>query len=184
MNCRSAHKILVFFDGKALSAAVAEHLQGCPACRDFLAGMSQVRALVALKRYETPDAGFEARSAEKIRLGLLALPQPGRLNSWLGGLWVSIPVFRTAAAAALVLLVAFHVHSVRVSSLPSRMAGGPEPLNPAAGNRIAPALDNLIAQPEPIFLAPHPVMSQSHSNFSPGQIQYGPLPSRMVGFEY
>lgn len=176
MNCKAVRKRVVVGDSRNLPAVIAEHLQGCSACRAFLAGMSTVQALLALKRYETPDAGFENRSAENIRLSLQDV-SPGELHGWGRVLWTPAFFLRAAAAALLVLLVGFHVRSVRLSSLSSGVAASPREPAAVVERMMAPAPVNLFAQPAP-------VMMLAQSNNGPGEIQYGPLPSRTVRFDY
>ena len=174
MNCRRARNSLGLCDGRMLSDEVSQHLQSCSSCRDFVSGMSDIRRLLALKRYETPDAGFETRCAEKIRLRLQS-PVFEQVEREIASFWNPVFIFRAAAAAILVLLVGFHVRSVRISPLASGMA--PREPTVAAEQRMAPA-------PATRFAQPAPVMMLAQSNSGPDQIQYGPGPSRTVSLEY
>jgi hypothetical protein len=182
MNCRRARNSLGLCEGKSLTDDVEQHLQSCSSCQEFLAGMSGVQRLLILKRYETPDAGFENRCAEKIRLRLLS-PEPEHGSRVIESVWNAGFIIRAVAAAVLVLLVGFHVRSTRLSSLASGVVT-PRESSVAAEKHGAPAPMNLLAQPAPFVVAPAPVMMLAQSNNGPDEIQYGPLPSRTVRFDY
>ncbi|MBU1694326.1 MAG: hypothetical protein KKC51_10235 [Verrucomicrobia bacterium] len=181
MNCRRARNSLGLCDGKSLPDDMAQHLQSCSSCQEFIAGMSGVQRLLALKRHETPDAGFENRCAETIRLRLQS-PGLENVEREIESFWSTGFIIRAAAAAVLVLLVGFHVRSVRLSTLASGVA--PREPSVAAERQRAPAPVNLLAQPAPVLVAPAPVMMLAQSNSRPGEIQYGPLPSQVVRFDY
>lgn len=171
MNCRRTRDLAGLCDGRVLPEQAVEHLATCPACRAFVAGMEATRKWMALKKHETPDAGFESRCAERIQLRLhepiFETAAPSRGFFWNPGL-----LFRAAAAAVFVALVGFHVRSVHVA--------------PLASSAIAPAPAPVIQplQFVPMPRAPAPVMMLAQSNSGPGAVQYGPMPSRLVNWEH
>ena len=147
---------------------------------------SEVVQLLRLKRYEQPDAGFDARNAAAIRTRIAALP--GR-TSWADRLWnlfgtAPTPAFRYALATVVVL-------GVSISALTYRQFPGASPL--AAVTNDAPVLAQtavsspVVAQtneaPElyrkPVFVFEAP------SNRAPLRgTQYGPGPTQPVRFNY
>jgi len=143
--------------------------------------MSGIRGLVALKRHETPEAGFESRCAGKIRLGLTAPVAPESIRDE-ASVWNPAFFLRIAAAAALVLMVGLHVQSVRLTPLASA-PGAAQPVAPA-DQFLAPARFALPSQPLPAVRSGAPVMMLAQSNNGPNGVQYGPLPSRVANWEY
>ncbi|MBP7830317.1 MAG: hypothetical protein KA248_10410 [Kiritimatiellae bacterium] len=147
-----------------------QHLTACAACKAFVADMENARKWMAFKGHEAPDAGFENRCAAKIQIRLREpIIQPAHesgVSFWNTGL-----LFRAAAAAALVVLVGFHVRSARVATLATSIP--------------APAPAPVIVPPQPLLAprAPVPVMMLAQSNSGPGAVQYGPMPSRPVNWE-
>lgn len=173
MNCRQARNLIGWSDGRVWPEDARRHVQECAECRSFSESMSRVRDLIAVKRHETPDAGFENRCAEKIRLGLKS-PEATRSES---PAWSPAFFLRIAAAAALVLMVGLHIQSVRLTPLASA---------PGAAHAIVPG-DNLFAPARfalPAARPAAPVIMLAQSNNGPDAIQYGPLPSRVVNWEY
>jgi len=183
MKCHDAQKQFILRDGTDLPEGVLEHVRMCPLCQKLFEGNRGIRSLLALKRYETPDADFESRNAGKIRLYLHSHPRAG-LREWFDALWAPLPVLRIVAAASILMLVAYHVGSVRLPSLSTPLAER----SPAADigmEPLAPVITRTpIAQPAPGINSPDPAITFVKSNTGPVRVQYGPEDSRPVSLEY
>lgn len=112
-HCTWMEKIEAYHDGEAASAAgVAEHLEACPDCREYLDILQQVSARVAAVRQapEIADAQFRV-FMDGVRAGIEAKPSPWAL------FWSRVSL----AAAGFVLVVAL---SYIVTSGPVRTWAG------------------------------------------------------------
>jgi hypothetical protein len=185
MNCSQIQRYCTEHAGEELSAACLEHLVACQHCRAAYERALTLCKLISLKRHETPDPGFDHRCLAAIERGLDAYEEQPR--AWGQRIWglfdlVPAPALRYAMAAAIVALIALQVITVqKIHSIESPVNGMVEttiiveqPLLAADTNPSAPAVAEL--RPAGIILVA--------SNFQPNGMQYGPGPSRLVGFEY
>ena len=155
-----------------------------PAGQD--AQFQTVIQLLHLKRYEQPDADFDARNMAAIRTRIAALPER---PSWAQRLWglfeqTPAPALRYAMVTALVALLGINV--LTLSLLPDQA-----PLatitndSPAVAQTAEPvqlAQTNQAAEPyaKPVFVFEYPA-----SNRSPrGGVEYGNGPTMPVRFDY
>lgn len=181
MNCSHAQRLMLEFEDRELPPDVRSHLDACAACRRQREQADFVRRLVALKRYERPSPGMEARCRAGIRRRLEHPEQePGFAR---GGVWETltawpVPAFRYALATTFALLVA--VHLLSLPQLPALQATAPEVPGAPGASRLA-ALTN-----------PAPAAGRNAdagilvlaSNRGPARLDYGPMPSTLVNFEY
>jgi hypothetical protein len=181
MKCSRALDAMIEYEDAIPPTELTEHLAACAACRRRHEQMQRIRGLVGLKRYETPDPAFEARSLRAIRLRLDELnhpPAPWFIRAWEAVTGSPLAALRYGAAAALAALVIFHVASApRLASI--------EPPLPE---------DRYVVVPEPADTRPFIVLTevppaalgliQVASNSRPGRLDYGPTPSMPVNLRY
>lgn len=146
---------------------------------------SEVVRLLRLKRYEQPDAGFEARNAAAIRTRIAALPEH---VSWGQRVWgwfeqTPSPALRYAMVTALVALVGINV--LTLSLIPEREAvslltnEAPTLVQRDAPPTVSPTNEAIETYAKPVFVFEYPA-----SNLSPrGGVQYGTGPTTPVRFD-
>lgn len=181
MNCAHARKLMIEFEDREIPADLRSHLDACAACRRQREQADVVRRLVALKRYERPSPGAEARCRAGVRRRLEHPEQEPGFG--LGGAWEvlaawRLPAFRYALAAAFALLVA--VHLLSLPELPALRATAPEAPAAAPAARVAE-----LTNPAPAAgRSAEPGILVLASNRGPARLDYGPMPSTLVNFEY
>jgi hypothetical protein len=107
MKCSRMRKLIVTADLGTLPPAAARHMEICPTCAVLHRRTVQVRELVALKRYETPDPTACDRAVNRFRHRDAAVPAPtGRAWSLLG-----LPTAASGVAAACLALLGVQLHS-------------------------------------------------------------------------
>ena len=167
-------------DEKTLPDNVQQHIAGCDACHTFMERDTAIRQLMALKRYERPDPEVASRIVYAVRQqiaeeSMAAASPKGLWESFLG---FSVPTLRYALASVLMAFLAIHTvlspsMSVMQTQLPS------ETQIRTASSRPTIQFTNLRAErssgPQVVRLA---------SNPTPSRIQYGTLPSTLVGYEF
>ena len=162
-------------------AQVQAHLRGCFKCRARWDDQDAVRRLLALKRFEQPASGLEARNLAAIHRRLAAQPEnPGWWRDVLAGWYVERfqPAgVALAAAAALLLLLGGGYYLLQPS-------GSSGPVHPAP----ALALDgaHLNQAPDNPRLSPTgmPPMVVVSSNREPARMDYGPGAAVPVKYDY
>lgn len=176
MNCARFRKDLIRFEDSELPPDFTRHLEGCSACRKHVGQVQALRKLISLKQYERPSVGFEERLVAAVHRRIEhpeVGPEPGRVWEVLTG-W-PLPAFRYALAAVFAVLVGVHLFSIpALSPLPPIVA---ENRPPSPAPRVAP----FPFAPAP---APAAVPIALASTGGPDRIEYGPLPSSLVDFEF
>ncbi|MGD9873193.1 MAG: hypothetical protein AB7T27_02875 [Kiritimatiellia bacterium] len=140
-----------------LTEACLAHVQQCSDCRDLYEQGRALRELLALKRYEKipGDSLDQTRRAFRV-----AVAEPAETPGY-----SVAQLLRYALAGAFVMLLVMNF------SVGPELPAIQPPAQEARSVAAAPAM----AFPGP-YLA--------HSNAEPAGIQYGPLPSRLVNFNY
>jgi len=181
MKCTVVREMYGLPENDPRYARVQAHLLACYQCRARWDDQDTIRQLIALKRYEQPAPGLEARSLAAIRRRLAAPPEPA--SWWRDTLaaWY-IERFRTArlalaAAAALLVLLGGGYYLVRPSG--SSAPGRPAPAV-ALESRI------LIQPPDTpaLTLTGEPPMAVASSNLAPARVDYGPGAAVPVNYNY
>jgi hypothetical protein len=146
---------------------------------------SEVTRLLRLKRYEQPDAGFDARVTAGIRTRIAALPER---VSWGQRVWswfeqTPAPALRYAMVTALVALVGINV--LTLSLIPERDAvsrmtnEAPVIVQREDQPTAAPTNEAIETYAKPVFVFEYPA-----SNLTPrGGVQYGTGPTVPVRFD-
>ena len=155
MKCSTFRKETL--GAEQLTPECLAHAQGCPACRAFFEQGRALRSLLALKKHEMIPGDSLDRTRRAFRV---ALAEPDEAVD--SGLALALRV-GLAGAFMMLLVINFSVGP----DLPAIQPPEPQARSVAA----APAR----SFPGP-FLA--------RSNAEPAGIQYGPLPSRLVNFNY
>lgn len=183
MRCSRVRERLIEFEDRELIPELQSHLDQCPACRQHREQMDFVRRLIALKKYERPAPGVEARCLAGIRR---RLEQPDRTpeKAW-GGVWevltgAPLPAFRYAVATAFAVLVAVHVLSLPQLPPVQPMLSEAAPAPLIAARSAAPSTN----PPQPDAQGAGAAVLYAASNRGPAHLEYGPLPSTLVNFEY
>ncbi len=186
MNCSNARKKLLEFEDTVLPADLQKHLDQCADCANHLHETQQLRSLLATQNQVAPSPGFEARLIAEVGRRIRALDEKpvtiwDRVWDFVFG--TPVPSYQYALAAALVLLVGVHVYNL-TSSLPVDSAGTPQPVIAAAKSAVQPAPATNVAGAQlasgqnvigPLRIA---------TNRGPGRVEYGPIPSTLVNYEY
>ncbi len=187
MNCTECQRWCLESDGADLPAAVSAHLLDCADCRRAHQRAAALRQLMALKRCEQPDAGFEVRCLARVREGIAGL-HPAPRGGWakLVDMIFGQPglVLRYAAAGVVLGLVGLNWLSVR--NLPPLPTASIEAVRPAAPVTLLAGPPAVVLPPDDGPVAPaffvasnqHPWLLQGS-----GRGQYG-TGSRPVGFDY
>jgi hypothetical protein len=187
MNCTECQRLSLESDGGDLPEAVSAHLLECASCRRAHQRAVSLRQLLAIKRFEQPDASFEVRNLARVREGIANL-QPASHGWWAGLLNIltgqPVPVLRYAAAGVVLGLLGINwlsirslpplptasIEAVRTAQPVSLFAGPPAVALPPGGAPVAPA----------IFIAS---TQQPWMLEGAGHPQYGPG-SRLAGFDF
>ena len=115
MSCRGTQRVLSpYMDGACSDrerARVEEHLQGCASCSALLRELQRTRELVSALPEKRASDGFMPALSSSLR-ALEQAPSPGLLRRALLWLGESQVRWQTAAAGALVLLIAVGVFGV------------------------------------------------------------------------
>mgnify|MGYP003586266852 CR=1 FL=1 len=178
MRCWLAQRKMAASGDGIYPASVREHLARCASCRQLAEGMAFAQKLLALKRFEPPEPGFEDRSARRIRLALSAEQEATAARALAGTGWGPLPILRWTALAAALVLVAGHVVTRRPETLPSILADQSPRATPAPTLAVPPAVEPAI----PLLSADFPQVATNRG--AGGGVQYGPLPSTPVRFDY
>lgn len=184
MRCSKARKDLIRHEESEMPADLRTHLEVCAECRRVQDQMAAVRLLMALKRHERTAPGFEDRCASKIYTALrneaappfLAWVFPAR-NAW--------PALRMATLVALMGLIIWQFWAPDLQPLSSisteladvtpwaiQLESQKPPAVSATPDAFAPPLVTRLLIQAPV------------SNPGPGRIQYGPVSSQPVSFDY
>ena len=186
MKCSRIREKLLEYEDTVLPADLQRHLDQCADCAKHYRQMRELKALLATQNDVAPSPGFEARLIAEVGRRIRALdekPEPvwGRFLDFVFG--TPVPAYRYALAAALILLVGAHVYNLTNSS-PTAPFASPQPSVTVAA---APAV------PAPVTNTPHAEFASGQNvigplrimtNGGPGRVEYGPLPSTLVNFEY
>lgn len=180
MNCAQCRRICLEEDAASLPADVAEHLVECADCRKAQQRIVALGQLLALKRFEQPDAHFETRLLAKVESSIRDLdPRPA---GWLDRVWNAwsgerIPALRIAMSLLVMGLVGLNMLSLQQT--------GPLTSLSIEAQREAPTAPALAdaGTTNHYFDPTRPIVFIS-SNTQPTGIRYGTGPSRLVGFEY
>jgi hypothetical protein len=181
MKCSNIQKLLIEFENRELTPELQSHVHGCPECRKHIEQMDFVRQMIALKRYEKPAPGVEARCMAGIRRRI-EQPDEGLAAAW-SGLWEvltgpPLPMFRYATAAAFAVLLLIHVLSLSQLPAVSPLASV-VPAPPVVQARVAPPTVNFL---RPAMEARPLLVLDMASNQGPAHIDYGPVPSTLVSY--
>lgn len=133
MTCHDAERLLDdALDGTLApddAAALAAHLEGCPACRDLQADLALIReASAALDRPIAPAHGWTALAAQLEREGRLAAP--ARRTPWGGYAWMALAATLLAGVGGGLIYRA----SERVAPPAPATSAGTAPSSAAPGN--------------------------------------------------
>lgn len=182
MNCRTAQRLCLEYEGQPLPAAVAGHLAQCAACRAAQARTQRLMGLLHLKQYEQPPADFAGQCVATVHRRIREqAAETAAKPGWAGWIFrAPQPVFRYALAGACLLLLAFNL--LLNPSLPSL-----DPmLNPAASTDAAAS--------RPVQYATNQLADQNlqpgmgtwsrATNFSPPEIRYHGPPVIPVNLNY
>lgn len=146
----------------------------------------EVVRLLRLKRYEQPDADFDARNAAAIRTRLAALPERPGWGQRLWGLFEQTPspALRYAAVTALVALVGVNVLTLSLTP-PREAMSSMTNETPALAQQqaeapsLAPTNDMPETYAKPVFVFEYPAIRSAPQ----GGTQYGTGPVVPVRFE-
>ena len=169
MKCRDIQKILLRDTDEELSADAQSHLAQCPACSAAMKQAKTLQGLLALKRYEKPEAAAQERCVQAV---LQRLRQGESVPEKKEILWFpkTITAHRLALAAALALL----------------LVGGwvflITPATQAPSTILATPTTNLTTDVELPANQMLELMAPS-TNVDPARIEYGTQPSRVVDFK-
>lgn len=184
MRCWRARRQLVEFEDRGYPAGLRRHTEECAACRKLCEEMAFTRRLIGLKRYEQPDPGLEGRCARRIHMALAAgAGEEERSAAPVAG-WGPLPAFRFATAAALVLLLGGLAVRQRLGSLNSMLAGEAPEENLPRHVAVEPtpvAAPDGAEQNLPLLVPGGLALA---TNRGTGGVQYGPVPSQPVRFDY
>ena len=177
MKCQDAQLLIGLPDDDPRAGEMRAHLLACARCRAVADHQNNVRALLALKRYEQPLVGFSDRCAANIRLALAQ--QPMTQNTW----WRAWPEhfgealhpLRLAAAAVLVVGLGFYFLRPATEIFSPLTA----PVNWVQIRAEPPAA----AAPLAVVQNEAPML-QSASNSGSFRMEYGPGTAVPVKFEY
>ena len=177
MKCKDIQLLVGLPDDDRRAGEMRAHLLACARCRAIADHQNNVRALLALKRYEQPPAGFSDRCAANIRHTLEQQTTTQNIwwRAWREHFGVALHPLRLAAAAVLLLGLGFYF--LRPATEVSAPLTAPvrwvqiraEP--PAASAPLA-----LVQNEVP--------MLQSASNSGSFRMEYGPGTAVPVKFEY
>lgn len=142
---------------ETLPADCLAHARECADCRSFFEQGQALRGLLALKKHEKMPGDSLDQTRRAFRMAAAEDADPATSGVTL--------LLRYALAGAFVMLLVMN------------FTVGPElpSLQPPA-----PQARTIAAAPAPAFSGPY----LAHSNAEPAGIQYGPLPSRLVNFNY
>lgn len=141
--------------------------------------------LLRLKRYEQPDADFDARNAAAIRTRLAALPERVGWGQRLWGLFEQTPspALRYAAVTALVALVGVNVLTLSLSPSRDTMSlmtnETPVLAQQAEAPSVAPTNEMPETYSKPVFVFEYPAVRSAPQ----GGPQYGTGPAVPVRYE-
>jgi len=147
---------------------------------------SEVVRLMRLKRYEQPDAGFDARNAAAIRTRIAALPER---TSWLQRLWglfeqTPAPALRYAAVTALVALVGVNVLTLSLSPSgeTANLLTNEAPVMAQQDQAVMASATNdaIETYAKPVFVFEYPASNRALRG---GGINYGTGPTVPVSFQ-
>jgi hypothetical protein len=183
MNRKELERLILEGDEKDLSPAVLAEIEADPACKALLERTRAVARLVALKNYERPADGLEARSRQAI-MRRIRQTQGEPEGAW-SRFWevltgpALVPV-RYAAAAAAVAVVA--LYALSLSGPPASTGTGV-----AADERPADVETPLLLAstniPDPLTVGTPAMAAHAPDGGGVSNIQYGPLPSVPVSFD-
>ncbi|TAN38429.1 MAG: hypothetical protein EPN23_02535 [Verrucomicrobia bacterium] len=177
MKCEDAKMLIGLPDADPRAVAMRDHLRACAACRADVDHQNNIRALLALKRYEQPPSGFSERCAANIRRELeqQAATEGAGWRLWSEHFGRAFQPLRLAAAA--VLLIGLGFYGLRPATELAAPVGAPASwaqIRTESASASAPlvvATDNL-----PLLMAA--------SNSGSLRMDYGPGATVPVNFEY
>lgn len=173
MKCEDAPLFIGLPDDDPRAVKMRAHIRGCAYCRALVDHQNNVRATLALKRYEQPPPGFSEHCAADIRHQLeQQVDEPTAWwQAWGDYLGTSFQPLRLAAAAVLLLGIGFYFLR------PATETATPVP---ASWSRI-----QVGSAAAPLGLAPdNTPLLLAASNSGSLQMNYGPGTAVPVKFEY
>ncbi len=181
MKCSRARKQITDGGDRSMSDDLRGHLDSCPHCRAFREKDQAVRQLLALKNYEGPDKDFAARNMYAIRQAIAKASQKEAEATGIWGTLIGFSVPTTRYALASVLMVFLAIHTFLAPTMPVMQTQLPKASMPRmVANQPTIAFPHLNTS----VALPPSVVRMASSNLSPRNIQYGTIPSHVVGFEY
>jgi hypothetical protein len=179
MKCERVKKLLVVFEDTAFPFEVAEHIDRCSDCRRHSQQIETVRQLMTLKKYERPEPGFEERSTLAIRLRIEDLNRQS--ESRLGSFWKFLTDYPRLSLRYVLATTVAALLVINFMSMPQ--LASMRPAEPVARLTPPPAPVSAVI-PFDVYRQPSLTELQNPSNHGPTRIEYGPLESVPVNFEY
>ena len=175
MKCEDAPMFIGLPDDDQRAAEMRSHIRACARCRAQVDHQNNVRALLALKRYEQPPLGFSERCAADIRRELeqQAAAHGAWWQAWGEYMGAAFQPLRLAVAAVLLLGIGFHFLR------PATEVAAPIPASWArirVDSTAAAAPLGLVTDNTPLLMAA--------SNSGSLRMDYGPGVAVPVKFEY
>ena len=187
MNCSKIRKKLIQFEDTGLPADIRRHVDQCADCARYVRQTQQLKQLLASQNDVAPSPGFETRLLSELRRRIRSIeetPESAGNRFWDFIFGTPVPAYRFALAAVLVLLVGVHVYN-RATSLPAQpdTAASPAAITVAAAPAVPAPVTN---QAGTEFAAGQNIIGPLRiaTNRGPGRVEYGPMPSTLVNFEY
>ena len=199
MNCDDAKYYVGLDAADPRAAEMRAHLRACALCRAAVDHQNNVRATIALLRYEHAPEGHSARCVSKLMRTLreqpAPLPEPAAVawwhawRAWRENAGHLFQPLRLAAAAVLVVGIGvLYLTHTPTGAPTANIASGTPPalwshINIAAPTNLAAPAPAIAPAPVPGAVENLPVMLAS-SNNGPMRMDYGPGGSVPVKFEY
>jgi hypothetical protein len=173
MNCEDAPRLVGLPDDDPRAREMRAHIRACAACRALVDHQNNVRATMALKRYEQPPPGFSERCAADIRRALEQQAAAPATAWWREYMGAAFQPLRLAAAAVLLAGLGFYFWR----PAPERAGPLPASWSQIRLDATAPAAPlGLAADNTPLLMAA--------SNSGALHMNYGPGAAVPVKFEY
>lgn len=169
MKCKRVIELVVEFEDATLPVDVVEHMEQCASCRQYHRRMKTVRQLVAFKKYERADPGFEERSALAIHRRIEnAHPQP---KLWFGNFWEFLLGYPLSSLRYILVAATVSLFLISFISMPRlRPILSAEPAVRLRPPLMHTPMVSFEAYPQPTSMK----FNQNFSNHGPIRIEYGP----------